>query len=77
MRSLRPLIFAHRGASGIAPTNTLVAFRAARRLGADGVELDVHLSADGEVVVIHDFTLDRTTDGHWMVVEGKLGAWQA
>ena len=56
-------IFAHRGASGHAPENTLEAFSLAVAMGADGVELDVHLSADGELIVIHDETVDRTTDG--------------
>jgi len=59
----RPLIFAHRGASQLAPENTLTAFRKALELGADGVELDVRLSADGVPVVIHDATVDATTAG--------------
>jgi glycerophosphoryl diester phosphodiesterase len=58
-----PLIFGHRGASAYAPENTLAAFRLALEQGADGVELDVTLSADGVPVVIHDDTLDRTTTG--------------
>ena len=58
----RPLVIAHRGASGLAPENTLAAFRLALALGADGVELDVQLSADGEPVVIHDARVNRTTD---------------
>lgn len=49
-----PLIIAHRGASGHAPENSLEAFRLAARLGADGVELDVHATSDGEIVVFHD-----------------------
>ena len=53
-------IFAHRGASAYAPENTLAAFDLAQRLGADGIELDVQLTKDGEVVVIHDETIDRT-----------------
>lgn len=57
------LVWGHRGASGDAPENTLAAFRLAAEQGADGVELDVQLSADGVPVVIHDETLDRTTDG--------------
>ena len=56
-------LYAHRGASAQAPENTLAAFRLAVESGADGVELDVHLSADGVPVVIHDATLERTTDG--------------
>lgn len=57
------LIYGHRGASGYAPENTLEAFQLAMDIGADGFELDVHLSADGELVVIHDETVDRTTNG--------------
>ena len=59
----RPLLIAHRGASADAPENTIAAFELALQQGADGLELDVHLSADGHPVVIHDFTLERTTDG--------------
>lgn len=58
----RPLIFAHRGGAGVAPENTIPAFDRGLALGADGLELDVHLSRDGGVVVHHDFLLDRTTD---------------
>lgn len=65
----RPLILAHRGASRSAPENTLAAFRLARELGADGVELDVTLTRDRVPVVIHDDTVDRTTDGHGRVSE--------
>jgi glycerophosphoryl diester phosphodiesterase len=54
---------AHRGASGRAPENTHASFAAALDLGAEAIELDVQLSADGELVVIHDETLERTTDG--------------
>jgi glycerophosphoryl diester phosphodiesterase len=60
---------AHRGYSAIAPENTLAAFQAALAVQADGVELDVHLSADGVPVVIHDGVLTRTTDG-----EGDVNA---
>ena len=56
-------IWAHRGASQRAPENTLPAFEIAVELGADGVELDVQRTADGELVVIHDETVDRTTNG--------------
>jgi glycerophosphoryl diester phosphodiesterase len=59
----RPTIFAHRGASAHAPENTLAAFELALRQGADAIELDAKLSADGQVVVIHDQTVDRTTNG--------------
>src|SRR5206468_7801437 len=57
----RPLVFAHRGGSALAPENTIEAFDNGLRLGADGIELDVRLSADGVVVVHHDRTLERTT----------------
>ncbi|ACQ78944.1 glycerophosphoryl diester phosphodiesterase [Beutenbergia cavernae DSM 12333] len=60
----RPLVAAHRGASATHPENTLLAFRAAVDAGADAIELDVRCSSDGVLVVIHDATLDRTTDGH-------------
>lgn len=53
---------AHRGASGIAPENTIAAFNKAIEIGVDAVELDLHGTADGEIVVIHDASLDRTTD---------------
>jgi glycerophosphoryl diester phosphodiesterase len=67
-----PLILGHRGASADAPENTMRAFRLALEQGADGVELDVQRSADGVPVVIHDPTLERTTDGRGSV--GSL-AW--
>ena len=56
-------VWAHRGASGYAPENTLEAFEQAAKQKADGVELDVQLSKDGELVVIHDEIIDRVTDG--------------
>ena len=59
--SSRPLVFAHRGGSALAPENTIAAFDNGLALGADGLELDVHLSRDGVVVVHHDRLLDRTT----------------
>ncbi len=58
-----PLIIAHRGSSHRAPENTLAAFSAAIDDGADGIELDVRLTVDGNVVVFHDSRLERTTDG--------------
>jgi glycerophosphoryl diester phosphodiesterase len=70
----RPVIFAHRGASAHAPENTLAAFELALRQGADGIELDAKLSADGHVVVIHDETVDRTTDGRGKVSKLSLAA---
>jgi len=68
----RPLNFAHRGASYEAPANTLAAFLLAVELGADGIELDVHLSKDGHVVVIHDFDVSATTDGQGLVCDKTL-----
>ncbi len=65
--SPRPLVFAHRGGSALAPENTMDAFANSLALGADGIELDVHLSSDGVVVVIHDATVDRTTPGRGAV----------
>ncbi len=59
----RPLIFAHRGARDVAPENTLAAFDAAIQAGADGIELDVRRCRTGEVVVMHDEVVDRTTNG--------------
>lgn len=70
----RPLILAHRGASAHAPENTLSAFELALAQEAHGVELDAKLSADGEVVVIHDATVDRTTDGTGRVSQLTLAA---
>ena len=58
----RPLIIGHRGYPQFAPENTLPSFKLALDAGADLIELDYHHSTDGELVVIHDFTLDRTTD---------------
>ena len=62
VRGTRPLIFAHRGGAGLAPENTIPAFDRGLAVGADGLELDVHLSRDGVAVVHHDPLLDRTTD---------------
>lgn len=59
----RPLLFGHRGAAGVAPENTLPSFRRALADGVDVFELDVHATRDGEIVVLHDPTLERTTDG--------------
>lgn len=62
-------ILGHRGASAEAPENTMSAFELAAQMGADGLELDVHLAADGRVVVIHDDTVDRTSNGTGAVRE--------
>lgn len=56
------LVVAHRGAAAVAPENTMEAYRRAVEMGADAIELDVQLSADGEMVLMHDETVDRTTD---------------
>ena len=72
LESDRTLNIAHRGASAAAPPNTLAAFKKAVELGADGIEFDVHFSADGVPVVIHDFTVDATTDGSGRVADLTL-----
>ncbi len=61
------LSIAHRGVSSYKPENTLIAFQKAIDLNVDGIELDVHLSSDGEIMVIHDETIDRTTNGKGFV----------
>lgn len=68
----QPIIFAHRGASAHAPENTLAAFELALAQNADAIELDVKLSADGQVMVIHDTTVNRTTGSHGRVTELSL-----
>ena len=70
--STKPLVWAHRGASGYAPENTLAAFQKAVDLDADGVELDIQLSKDDQIVVIHDETIDRTSDGKGWVKDYTL-----
>jgi glycerophosphoryl diester phosphodiesterase len=70
--SREKLVFAHRGGAKLAPENTIAAFVNGVALGSDGFECDVHLSRDGTPVVIHDQTLDRTTDA-----TGPVGAWTA
>lgn len=62
-------VWAHRGGSGYAPENTIPAFKLAVEQKADGVELDVHLSSDGKLMVIHDETVDRTSNGTGRVVD--------
>ena len=73
----QPLVIGHRGAGGHAPENTLAAFRRGLQLGADGVECDVHLSRDGRIVVVHDATLERTSNGTGRVGERSLAELQA
>jgi glycerophosphoryl diester phosphodiesterase len=68
----QPVIFAHRGASAYAPENTLAAFQRAVAQGADAIELDAKLSADGFAIAIHDETVDRTTDGMGRVKDLSL-----
>lgn len=69
MKKNRPLIIAHRGASGEAPENTLAAFQLGLKQGCDGIELDVHLTKDGQIAVIHDENIKRTTDGEGLIRE--------
>lgn len=76
-------VIAHRGASGYAPENTRAAFERAIALGSDAIETDVQLTADGQLVLWHDFTVDRNSDGHGPVADYPLetlraldlGAW--
>jgi glycerophosphoryl diester phosphodiesterase len=70
----RPILLAHRGDLAHAPENTLPAFEQALQKGADGIELDAKLTADGHVIVIHDPTVDRTTDGKGRVDSFTLEA---
>ena len=74
---IAPLFAAHRGGAALWPENSLLAFGNAMALGVDYLELDVHLSRDGEVMVIHDATLDRTTTGSGPVRERTAAELQA
>ena len=65
-------IFAHRGFSGKYPENTMLAFEKAVEIGVDGIELDVHLTKDNEIVIIHDEDIKRTTDGEGLVKDMTL-----
>jgi len=65
-------IYAHRGASGYAPENTHSAFLKAIEMGADGIELDVHMTKDGHIVVCHDGKVDRTSDGSGRIFDMTL-----
>ena len=71
-RRNRPLVIGHRGAAGLCPENTLASIHRAAEVGADAVELDIRASAEGEPVMIHDATLERTTDGSGPVSERSL-----
>lgn len=73
----QPIIFAHRGASAHAPENTIAAFELALTQQADGIELDVKLSSDGYVVVHHDATVDRTTNGQGRLKDMSLAELRA
>ncbi len=68
----RPKVWAHRGASGYLPENTMPAFEKAVEMGADGIELDIHKTKDGQLVVIHDEKIDRTSDGKGQIQDYTL-----
>ena len=81
----RPLLFAHRGLSSEAPENTMAAFKLAKDYGIPGIELDIHLSADDQIVVAHDKTTSRTSPGSSMAIAQSkwadlktldIGAWK-
>ncbi|KEF36180.1 glycerophosphoryl diester phosphodiesterase [Schinkia azotoformans MEV2011] len=69
MEKIRPLVIAHRGASGEAPENTLAAFQLGLEQGCEGIELDIHLTKDGHLAVIHDENIKRTTNGEGIIGE--------
>lgn len=81
---MRPLVFAHRGFSSEAPENTMAAFRLGWESGADGVECDVHLTADGEIVCIHDYDTSRVSERKLTIAESgwrelaslEVGGWK-
>ncbi|WP_108671683.1 glycerophosphodiester phosphodiesterase [Peribacillus acanthi] len=68
----RPMVIAHQGGEDLAPTNTMVAFQQAVNMGVDALEFDIHITKDGELVTIHDPTVDRTTEGVGKVSEMTL-----
>jgi len=68
----RPLIIAHRGAKAYAPENTMASFQSAVDFKADGVEFDIKLTKDGEIIIIHDLTVDRTTNGKGRVKDFSI-----
>jgi len=72
----RPMVIAHQGGEGLRPSNTLIAFENAVDLGVDVLEMDVHSTSDGTLVLIHDDTVDRTTDGSGRVKEITLAELQ-
>lgn len=72
LKTSRPLNIAHRGGRGLSPEHTIFAYKNALQAGADVLELDVHSTKDSEIIVIHDSTVDRTTDGKGLVKELTL-----
>jgi glycerophosphoryl diester phosphodiesterase len=69
---MKILKIAHRGAKGCQPENTIIAFQTAINMGADAIELDVHLSLDNQLIVIHDHTIDRTKNGNGFINQMTL-----
>lgn len=72
-----PLVLAHRGANKVAPQNTIPAFMKALEFNADGIETDVHLCKDGEIVVCHNYTVDETSNGKGLIDELTLAQLKA
>lgn len=68
----RPIVLAHRGGAHLAPEHTMPAFEKSAQLGVDGFEVDIRLTKDEEIIVFHDATIDRTTDGYGLVAEMTL-----
>ncbi len=68
----KPIVYGHRGAAYEAPENTIPSFQLAKKLGVYGVEMDIHTSKDGELIVMHDETLDRTTNGKGLIRDHTL-----
>ena len=73
----RTLVWGHRGARAYAPMNTIPSFELALKQGANGIELDTHLSKDGKLIVLHDFTVDSTTDGKGLAKDMTLAQLKA
>ena len=73
----RPLVIAHQGGDGLWPSNTLFAFEHAADIGVDVLEMDIHMTKDGVLVVSHDETVDRLTDGTGLIKEMTLSEVQA
>lgn len=69
---MKTMIWAHRGASSYAPENSMEAFKLSHKMGADGIELDIHLSKDGHLVVTHDETVDRCSNGKGRIIDKTL-----